>query len=381
MYNEVYAGMVEAGVAVKLNEPIWVDKEGNETTKENAFGQKATHQLIHPDYVIFVDEVGCNTSQEGDGSRGGEKKIVGRGTAARISAATNVNHFTVLGFTAATGEPVMCGVIIQGETVRADVITGIDSFAEKIGCDEDPDFVRLNTGKGKLFPMGPTCCFKGVEVPCMVACSTNGSITSEILMQFLKKMDELDLFPRDECGLKPFLLLDGHGSRLELPFLEYVNNPSNPWVVCIGVPYGTSYWQVGDSSEQNGSYKIAMTKSKQELVLKKQRMCWANARVETYEIMVVLNAAWDKSFSRVSYNKEAIAARGWGPLTQNLLDNSEILATATDEDLLLQHQQDTATRNDPPSLASTLNFSNGLSNTLIVDILQNIDREAVRDQI
>jgi hypothetical protein len=47
-----------------------------------------------------------------DGSRGGEKRIVGRGTAARISAATNVNPFTVLGFTAATGEPVMYGVVI-----------------------------------------------------------------------------------------------------------------------------------------------------------------------------------------------------------------------------------------------------------------------------
>jgi hypothetical protein len=63
---------------------------------------------------------------------------------------------------------------------------------------------------------------------------------------------------------------------------------------------------VGDSSEQNGSYKIAMTKSKQDLVMKKQRMCWANARVEAYEIMIVLNKAREKSFARVSYNKEAI---------------------------------------------------------------------------
>jgi hypothetical protein len=63
---------------------------------------------------------------------------------------------------------------------------------------------------------------------------------------------------------------------------------------------------VGDSSEQNGSYKIAMTKRKQYLVRKKQRMCWANARVEAYEIMIVLNKAWEKSFARVSYNKEAI---------------------------------------------------------------------------
>lgn len=212
----------------------------------------------------------------------------------------------------------------------------------------------------------------------MVACTTNGSITSEILDSFLEQMDKLNLFPR-RANVKPFLLLDGHGSRLQLPFLEYVNSPSNSWVVCIGVPYGTSYWQVGDSSEQNGSYKIAMTKSKQELVLKKQRMCWSNARVETYE-MLVLNAAWEKSFARVSYNKDAIAARGWGPLTRNLLDNSEILATATEEDLSYMQQGEVGTEGSQ-SLASTLNFSSGISNTIIVDILQNIDREAVREQI
>jgi hypothetical protein len=38
-------------------------------------------------------------------------------------------------------------------------------------------------------------------------------------------MDELNLFPRDD-GVKPFLLLDGHGSHLELAFLQYVNDAS-----------------------------------------------------------------------------------------------------------------------------------------------------------
>jgi len=107
-------------------------------------------------------------------------------------------------------------------------------------------------------------------VPCIVSNTDSGSITSELLVSFLKKMDELDLLPRTD-GLKPFLLLDGHGSRLELPFLQYVNSPNHEWVVCIGVPYGTSYWQVGDSSEQNGSYKMLLTKCKKELVMKKQR--------------------------------------------------------------------------------------------------------------
>jgi hypothetical protein len=80
-------------------------------------------------------------------------------------------------------------------------------------------------------------------------------------------MDELDLFPRDD-EVKPFLLLDGHGSRLELPFLQYIYGVSHEWVVCIGVPYGTSYWQVADSSEQNGSYKMALSAAKKELVKK-----------------------------------------------------------------------------------------------------------------
>lgn len=56
--------------------------------------------------VVFVDEVGGDTSQEGDGAVGGQKRIVPRGTVPKEKAATNTNHFTMLGFTAATGEPV-----------------------------------------------------------------------------------------------------------------------------------------------------------------------------------------------------------------------------------------------------------------------------------
>ena len=67
----------------------------------------------------------------------------------------------------------------------------------------------------------------------------------------------------------PFLLLDGHESRFELPFLTYITNPDHPWKVCIGVPYGTSLWQVADSKEQNGSFKIALSKIKKRIVEQK----------------------------------------------------------------------------------------------------------------
>jgi len=81
---------------------------------------------------------------------------------------------------------------------------------------------------------------------CFVRWSDNGSITSKILRDALAELDNRNLFPRKD-DLKPFLLVDGHGSRFELTFLEYILAPGTEWIVCIGVPYGTSYWQVGDS--------------------------------------------------------------------------------------------------------------------------------------
>ncbi len=69
MYDEVHDAMVKAGVAEKLVEPIWVDNKQQLTNEENAVGKKATHLMLCPDYIVFVAEVGCNTSQEGDGSK------------------------------------------------------------------------------------------------------------------------------------------------------------------------------------------------------------------------------------------------------------------------------------------------------------------------
>ncbi len=75
---------------------------------------------------------------------------------------------------------------------------------------------------------------------------------SKILRDALKKIDAALTFDRTEAT--PFLLLDGHGSRFQLPFLDYITAEDMKWTVCIGVPYGTHVWQVGDSSEQNGAF-------------------------------------------------------------------------------------------------------------------------------
>ena len=132
---------------------------------------------------------------------------------------------------------------------------------------------------------------------------------------------------------------------------------------------------MGDSAEQNGSYKMALTTAKRDLVLKKQRACLYNSRIETYDIIPVVRSAWGNSFGRVSYNCKAIAARGWNPLTRNLLDHPEIAATEE------QESTEEIEQSYGSNVAATLNYSNGLVNTCITDIIQHIDLENVREQI
>ena len=111
---------------------------------------------------------------------------------------------------------------------------------------------------------------------------------------------------------------------------------------------------------------MALTSKKAGLVLKKQIHCLLNPRIETYEINIVVNAAWQKLLASVSYDKEAIAARGWGPLTRNLLDHPEISATKEPEQ---QPQQSKEPSDFQASITSTLNFGSGLSNLVVADII------------
>lgn len=229
MYDDVYECMVECGVSRKLPEPS--DQfDGDILTK---------YELIHPGMCLVVDEVGSNISQRGDGHIAGTKYCCEHGTIPNNKVSHNDRHFTLLGFTALTGEPVLCVVIVSGKVQAIEVEMGIDIEATVIGSPSDKDYIKNNRGKGKLFPTGPECIFNGKKIPTLVRWSPSGSITSEILVDALATMDHYEVFKRND-NLKPFLLLDGHGSRFELPFLQYITHPDHPWMVCQGVPYGTS---------------------------------------------------------------------------------------------------------------------------------------------
>jgi len=114
MYESVYDEMVNAGVATKLDEPAWMDIHGNFCLEEDTFGQKCTHHLLYPEMCFVGDEIGSNISQKGDGHVGGQMFIVERGVTPKKRCSVKDHHFTVMGLTSLTGEPVMCVVIIAG---------------------------------------------------------------------------------------------------------------------------------------------------------------------------------------------------------------------------------------------------------------------------
>jgi len=114
----------------------------------------------------------------------------------------------------------MCTIIFAAKSFQEEWKMGFDPFTEWVGGEDD---IRLNCGDGKQYPYGPTCSFKGKEVPCYCCCSESGSINRKILTDMLCYLDSLEIFDRS-TGLSPFLILDGHGSRFEFEFLEYINS-------------------------------------------------------------------------------------------------------------------------------------------------------------
>ena len=351
--------MVECGVAKKLDKAS-CEYQGDLVTK---------YVLVRPEMCLVVDEVGSNISQRGDGHVRGRKYCCEFGSIPQNRASHNDRHFTCLGFTSLSDEPVLCVVIIAGINQAYEVEVGIDPDAKIIGDPTDDDYFEKNRGVNKLFPSGPECSFSGKKIPTLVRSSVNGSITSEILRDCLATLDHYKVFPRSS-NLKPFLLLDGHGSRFELTFLRYVTDSNHPWMVCQGVPYGTSLWQVADSSEQNGSFKAASSHIKMDILKKRLDMMMDNPCILATDIIPMVNYAWSKSFARVDTNKKAIASRGWNPLNYNLLTNKQITPTMTDSEIMelwsiLKDDSISQTANSTQQ-SSTESINDNSSNSMII---------------
>ena len=208
------------------------------------YGCQVTHQLDHPKYCVVMDEVGGNINTQSDGHIGGKTFLCELGVIPQEKSSRNDKHFTLLGLTLLSGEPLVYVIIFVGKRRNPVVEMEIDPRTEEVGSVLDEDYIFKSFGEGRRFPGGPACTYRGKKIPCIHQWSPKVSMTSEILKTIVYTLDILEIFDRSS-GISPTLLLDGHGSRLQLLFLQYVNDPAHLWDVLIRLPYGTSLWQVG----------------------------------------------------------------------------------------------------------------------------------------
>ena len=137
----------------------------------------------------------------------------------------------------------MCVIIFAGKERNPLWETGLDMCAPIEGNVGDLYFMQKNSGAGKQFPGGPSCTYKDVTVPCLCRWSKKGGITTKILCNILAALNNLKVLEEyRRNGIKLFLLVDGHRSRLEPPFVRYIHNPEHKRAVTIGVPYGIQLW-------------------------------------------------------------------------------------------------------------------------------------------
>jgi hypothetical protein len=129
----------------------------------------------------------------------------------------------------------------------------------------------------------------------------------------------LGIYEHIPGGPIPLVIFDTHDSRLQVPFLRYVNDEQHKWKVCIGPPNGTGKWQVGDSSGQNGGqWKTEMRREKGKLVLYKTQI-GIETNIAKSDAIPLINLVWPTLFARTSTNKNAIHDRGWYPANWKLL--------------------------------------------------------------
>ena len=108
--------------------------------------------------------------------------------------------------------------------------------------------------------------------------------------------------------------------------MDYVLDLAHKWTVVFGLLNGTAYWQVRDSTKQNGTAKKLLAQEKRKILEKKIAM-GGKKRIETTDIVPMCNRVFLKSFANIKGNKHAIALGGWNPLNRNVLLHPEIVKT------------------------------------------------------
>jgi hypothetical protein len=167
------------------------------------------------------------------------------------------------------------------------------------------------------------------------------------------------------------LIIDRHEWWLDPKFVTCINDPRHLWKVCLGDPYATNYWQVWDSAEQSGVFKVLWYAEKEKVVKYK-----SDRRIPMYlnakDIVPMTNRIWDSSFGWQRTNKQATSDQSWNPPNHKLQSHRKLLPQNN-----TNTNQSKVTNSEPPSLSSepsNLNLTSGFSSVVMDQILQHVLR-------
>ena len=136
MYNRVYKLLLQEGHATKLRAPAFFNKNGTRlqanVINKNSYGKEVDMQLIRPDLIFVGDEFSIKPNMSKDRLAAGNKRMHQKGLSVALPRYTSDTHFTTMGITALTGEPVCCVVIIQK--------TPELNFIERYGFDVEAEW-------------------------------------------------------------------------------------------------------------------------------------------------------------------------------------------------------------------------------------------------
>mmetsp|Transcript_8799 Transcript_8799/g.12803 ORF Transcript_8799/g.12803 Transcript_8799/m.12803 type:complete len:342 (+) Transcript_8799:694-1719(+) len=102
-------------------------------------------------------------------------------------------------------------------------------------------------------------------------------------------------------------------------------------------------------------------------------------RVERHDIVGIVHRAWLKSFANIETNKQAVADRGWNPLTRNLLDHPELKNTKNRSAIQEAYSQCLLT-GVLPMEKENINLEEGASKTFFDKIVDNELRQRARNK-
>ena len=177
----------------------------------------------------------------------------------------------------------------------------------------------MNIGSGKYHLGRPSCTYKGKTVPWLVGFSEGGGISGNSLTDVLRHLEDFKLYDNDKktllflcCWLMGMLVI-------WYSFLKFICGENHKWTVVFGVTYETSLWQVGDSTYQNGTYKIHPVKAKHEIITHGIEHLIGDMELILTDIMPFINKAWVKPFAEVKSKRRSIAERGRFPYYRNIL--------------------------------------------------------------